>query len=120
MSDGSIPPCGTQKDDDTKLNQNDMTTRDFEQAIGRLSVPGLNVTKVSYGVNGQVVAVYGMQESGQGRGGAANAAPTFLKWDMNGRGFRFDPSPDGEGCISTGHAEYLDYQRDEVFDLKFE
>jgi hypothetical protein len=95
-----------------------MTTRDFEKAIDALGVSGLEVTKVSYGINGQVVAVYGVLMRTP-VGGADKQVPTFLKWDMNGRGFRFDLNPNEECCISTGSQEYLDYRRDDEFDLTF-
>lgn len=86
-----------------------MKTRDFEKAIEGLGVNGLEVTKYSYGINGQVVAVY-----------ARLGELTRLMWDRMGRGFRFDIDEDMEGCISSQHPEYLDYRRDTDFDLKFD
>ena len=85
-----------------------MNTASFEKAIEALGVRGLEVTKFSYGINGQVVAVYGRM--GQ---------LTFLMWDMSGRGFRFDINPNLEGCTEVSHPEYLDYRRDADFDLTF-
>lgn len=85
-----------------------MNTSDFEKAIDALGVQGLELTKFSYGINRQVVAVYGRM--GQ---------LTFLKWDMSGRGFRFEINPNLEGCITVSHPEYLDYRRDADFDLRF-
>lgn len=91
-----------------------MKTVDFEKAIEALSVNGLEITKFSYGINHQVVAVY-----------AKMGERTFLKWDDIGRGFCFDIDEeiDGDGqAIVPGvkHPEYLDYRRDADFDLKFE
>jgi len=86
-----------------------MKTRDFEKAIEALGVNGLEVTKFSFGVNGQMVAVY-----------ACLGELTRLMWDRQGRGFRFDIDEDMEGCISSQHPEYLDYRRDADFDLIFE
>ena len=85
-----------------------MKTEDFERAIDALGVQGLEVTKFSYGINGQVVAVYGRM------GGL-----TFLKWDVIGRGFRFEIDPNVEGSINISYPEYLDYRRDADFDLTF-
>ena len=85
-----------------------MKTEDFERAIDALGVQGLEVTKFSYGINGQVVAVYGRM------GGL-----TFLKWDVIGRGFRFEIDPNMEGGIEVSYPEYLDYRRDADFDLTF-
>lgn len=85
-----------------------MNTASFEKAIEALGVRGLEVTKFSYGINGQVVAVYGRM--GQ---------LTFLMWDMSGRGFRFEINPNQEGCTEVSHPEYLDYRRDADFDLRF-
>lgn len=85
-----------------------MRTRDFERAIDALGVQGLGVKKFSYGINGQVVAVY-----------ARMGLLTFLKWDMSGRGFRFDLNEHEEDCVNDGYPEYLDYQRDKDFDLTF-
>ena len=86
-----------------------MTTNDFEKAIEALGVQELEVIRFSYGINGQVVAVYGRM-----------GETVWLKWDDSGRGFRFDQPEDMEGCISTSHVHYLDYRRDQAFDLKFE
>ena len=85
-----------------------MNNKDFERAIDALGVQGLEVTKYSYGINGQVVAVYGRM--GQ---------LTFLKWDVSGRGFRFEIDPNMEGGINVSLPEYLDYRRDADFDLRF-
>ncbi len=85
-----------------------MKTTDFEKAIAALGVQGLEVMKFSYGVNGQVAAVY-----------ARMGELTFLKWDPNGRGFRFDIEENMEGCTNVSYPEYLDYRRDKDFDLTF-
>lgn len=85
-----------------------MNTASFEKAIEALGVRGLEVTKFSYGVNGQVVAVYGRMSE-----------LTFLKWDAAGRGFRFDIDENVEGCAVVSYPEYLDYRRDADFDLRF-
>lgn len=86
-----------------------MRTCDFEKAIDALSMQGLEVTKFSYGINGQVVAVY-----------ARKGELTYLKWDYAGRGYRFDINPGVEGCTVVSQPEYLDYRRAKEFDLKFE
>lgn len=88
-----------------------MTSVDFEKAIDALGVQGLKITNmVMSTVTGSTVnGVYG-------RIGML----TFLWWDANGRGFRFDINPNLEGCTDISHPEYLDYRRAEEFDLKFE
>lgn len=86
-----------------------MKTIDFEKAIEALGVNGLEVTKFSYGINGQVVAVYAKREE-----------RTFLMWDAAGRGFIYDINDDEECPIADKHPEHLDYRRDADFDLKFE
>ncbi len=86
-----------------------MRTKDFEKAIEALGVHGLEVTKFSYGINGQVVAVYAKREE-----------LTFLMWDAVGRGFIYDINEDEECPIADMHPEYLDYRRDTDFDLKFD
>ena len=83
-----------------------MKTTDFEKAIEALGVQGLAVTKFSYGINGQVAAVYARKDE-----------LTYLMWDAIGRGFRFDINPDIEGCTKVSCPEYLDYRRDDDFDL---
>lgn len=85
-----------------------MKTEDFERAIEALGVHGLDVTKFSYGINGQVVAAY-----------ARLGELTFLKWDNTGRGFSFEIDESMEGQVSDQHPEYLDYRRAADFDLKF-
>lgn len=85
-----------------------MRTEDFERAIEALGVQDLTVLKYSYQLNGGVAAVYGRM-----------GALTFLKWDVSGRGFRFDLNEHEEGCVNDGYPEYLDYQRDKDFDLTF-
>lgn len=85
-----------------------MKTTDFEKAIAAIGVQGLEVIKFSYGVNGQVAAVY-----------ARMGELTFLKWDAAGRGFRFDIDENVEGCAVVSYPEYLDYRRDADFDLRF-
>jgi hypothetical protein len=86
-----------------------MKTKDFEKAIEALGLQSLEVLKYSYGVNGQVVAVY-----------AKLGDLTHLMWDTAGRGFRFDIEEGMEGCRTTPYPEYLDYRRDVDFDLKFD
>lgn len=85
-----------------------MKTTDFEKAIAAIGVQGLEVIKFSYGINGQVAAVY-----------ARMGELTFLKWDAAGRGFRFDVDENVEGCTVVSYPEYLDYRRDADFDLRF-
>lgn len=86
-----------------------MKTRDFEKAIEALGVNNLEVTKFSYDINGGVAAVYGrMGES------------TFLMWDRNGRGFSIALDYDLEGVEPPRYPEYLNYDRDADFDLKFD
>ena len=85
-----------------------MKTADFEKAIEGLCVQGLEVTKFSYTINGQVAAVY-----------ARKGELTYVKWDSAGRGFRFDINPNVEGCEVVSRPEYLPYSRDTEFDLKF-
>lgn len=88
-----------------------MKVNDFEKAIDALGVQGLEITKMTMLATrgGNVNSVYG-------RIGVL----TFLWWDANGRGFRFDINPNLEGCTEVSHPEYLDYRRAEEFDLKFE
>ena len=43
----------------------------------------------------------------------------YLMWDSHGRGFRFDIEKDIEGQFVVSRPEYLDYRRDNVFDLTF-
>lgn len=91
-----------------------MKTVDFEKAIEALSVNELEVTKYSYGINGQVVAVY-----------AKMGERTLLKWDYCGRSFCLDIDEeidvDGQAIVpEVNHPEYLDYRRDADFDLKFD
>lgn len=86
-----------------------MKTRDFEKAIEALGLQSLEVLKFSYGVNGQVVAVY-----------AKSGELTHLMRDTSGLGFRFDIEEEMEGCTTTPYPEYLDYRRDADFDLRFE
>lgn len=86
-----------------------MKTRDFEKAIEALGVNGLEITKFSYDINGGVAAVYGcMGES------------TFLMWDRIGRGFSIALDYDLEGVEPPRHPEYLNYDRDADFDLRFD
>lgn len=85
-----------------------MKTKDFEKAIDALGVQGLSIEKFSFGINGQVVAVY-----------AQIGENVYLMWDSNGRGFRFDIEKDIEGQFVVSRPEYLDYRRDNVFDLTF-
>lgn len=86
-----------------------MKTTDFEKAIDALGVQNLEVTKFSYTVNGQVSAVYGqLGES------------TFVMWDANGRGFTITLNYELEGVRPPRYPEYLDYQRDNGFDLTFD
>lgn len=86
-----------------------MRTKDFEQAIEALGVHGLTATKFSYGINRQVSAVY-----------ARMGERTYLKWDASGRGFVFEIAESEEGQVTILYPEYLDYRRDNGFDLKFE
>ena len=86
-----------------------MKTRHFEKAIDALGVQGLEITKFSYGINGQVAKVF-----------ARMSETKFLMWDANGRGFIFEIDEAEEGQISDQRPEYLDYKRDKGFDLTFE
>jgi hypothetical protein len=88
-----------------------MKVNDFEKAIDALGVQGLEITQMTMSATrgDNVNSVYG-------RIGVL----TFLWWDANGRGFRFDINPNLEGCTEVSHPEYLDYRRAEEFDLKFE
>ena len=86
-----------------------MTTTDYEKAIDGLNVYGIELIRFSYGINGQVVAVYAMLGD-----------LTWLKWDQNGRGIRFEQPEGEENCVSSIGVQYLDYQRDNAFDLTFE
>lgn len=85
-----------------------MKTEDFKTAIEALSVNGLEITKYSHGINGQVVAVYGRMGEN-----------TFLMWDSNGRGFSIELNYELEGVCEPRYPEYLDYRRDNGFDLDF-
>ena len=85
-----------------------MKKEDFDRAIEALGVQGLEVIKFSYELNGGVAAVYGWM-----------GELTWLKWDGLGRGFSFEQPAAMEGCISSANVNYLDYQRDARFDLKF-
>lgn len=88
-----------------------MNTNHFEKAIDALGVQGLEITKFSYGINGQVVRVY-----------ARMSELKYIMWDANGRGFVFEINENEEGQWSgmDTHPEYLDYRRDAGFDLTFE
>lgn len=88
-----------------------MRVQDFENAIHALGVNGLEITEVKYSATkgGEVQSVYG--KIGE---------LTFLWWDVNGRGFRFDINPNQEGCTVVSHPEYLMYDRAVDFDLKFD
>ncbi|MBQ3700918.1 MAG: hypothetical protein II886_13600 [Prevotella sp.] len=88
-----------------------MKIEDFENAIHALGVNGLEITEVRYSATngGEVQGVYG--KIGE---------LTFLWWDANGRGFRFDINPNQESCTVVSHPEYLNYVRDDDFDLKFD
>ena len=88
-----------------------MNTKHFEKAIDALGVQGLEITKFSYGINGQVARVY-----------ARIGELTYIMWDANGRGFVFEINEKEEGQWSgmDTHPEYLDYRRDAGFDLTFE
>lgn len=85
-----------------------MKTTDFERAIEALGAQDLEVTKFRYQLNGGVAEVYGRL-----------GHMTFLMWDANGRGFRFDIEQDMEGCDVVDYPEYLGYRRDKDFDLTF-
>ena len=86
-----------------------MKIKDFEKAIEALGVNGLEISKFSLDINGGVAAVYGrMGES------------TFLMWDHNGRGFSVTLNFDLEGVEPPRYPQYLDYDRDADFDLKFD
>ena len=86
-----------------------MKTTDFEKAIEALGVNNLTVTKFSYSENGKVGAVYG--QLGEN---------TFVMWDANGRGFTITLNFELEGVLPPRYPEYLDYRRDNGFDLTFE
>lgn len=88
-----------------------MRIKDFEMAIDALGVEGLTITemKLSATSGREVGSVYG--KIGQ---------LTYLWWDANGRGFRFDINPNLEGCTEVSHPEFLDYRRATEFDLKFD
>ena len=86
-----------------------MRTADFEKAIEALGVQGLEVTKFSYGINGQVTAVYGLL-----------GESTYFMWDSHGRGFSITLNIELEGVEPPRYPEYLDYRRDIDFDLKFD
>lgn len=85
-----------------------MKTEHFEQAIAALGVQGLEITKFSYTLNGQVAAVY-----------ARMGELTYVMWDYFGHAFRFDIPEGTEACTVVSRPEYLDYRRDTAFDLKF-
>ena len=74
-----------------------------------MGVNGLDPFDYSYQLNGDVAAVY-----------AKMGELAWLKWDANGRGFRFDQPGNEECCISGSNVMYLDYRRDADFDLTFE
>ena len=88
-----------------------MRVADFEKAIGALGVQGLEITEMRMSAirGGQVNSVYGRLGD-----------LTFVWWDSNGRGFRFDINPHEEGCYVVSSPEFLEYRRAEEFDLKFE
>ena len=88
-----------------------MKIRDFEKAIIALGVSGLEIDEIKMAANGNghVGSVYGKIGDS-----------TYLWWDANGRGFRFDINPNLEGCNVVSHPEYLNYTRDAEFDLKFD
>lgn len=78
-----------------------MKVNDFEKAIDAFGVQGLEITQMTMSATrgDNVNSVYG-------RIGVL----TFLWWDANGRGFRFDINPNLEGCTEVSHPEYLDYR----------
>lgn len=86
-----------------------MRTTDFEKAIDALGVSGLEVKRFSYGINGQVAAVYAQMGDSK-----------YLMWDNCGRGFIYDEEPEAEIRAIDRSPEYLDYRRDADFDLSFE
>lgn len=91
-----------------------MKARDFEKAIEALGVNGLEISKFSYDINGDVAAVYGKM-----------GELTYLKWDHMGRGFSVsvEGELDGYGEMiipEVKNPQYLDYRRDADFDLKFD
>lgn len=86
-----------------------MKITDFEKAIDALGVQGLEILEFKSPDGGEVRECY-----------ARLGELTWLKWDLMGRGFRFEQEAGIEGCISSDHAAYLDYLRDVDFDLKFD
>lgn len=86
-----------------------MSTKDYEKAIEALGINGLEIVRFSYQLNGGVSAVY-----------ARMGELTWVKWDVIGRGFRFEQPKDIEGCITSQNVMYLDYKRDVYLDLKFD
>ena len=86
-----------------------MLLRVASQIVGTIN--GLEITEMKYSATkgGEVQSVYG--KIGE---------LTFLWWDTNGRGFRFDINPNLEGCIVVSYPEYLNYDRAVEFDLKFD
>ena len=88
-----------------------MNTNHFEKAIDALGVQGLEITKFSYGFNGQVVRVY-----------ARMSELKYIMWDEHGRGYLFeiDENEEGQWSGMDDRPEYLDYRPDAGFDLTFE
>ena len=83
-----------------------MTTIDFEKAIDALNCD-IDVREMCIH-HGNVTEVWGRKEL------------TFLHWDNNGRAFSFVQNADSEDCITDETMKGLAYQRDTLYDLKFE
>ena len=102
-----------------------MNTKSFEQAIEALGVRDLEIIRFCYEkptAKKPLVTISGKPAKPLGTVAAVYARQgelTWLKWDAQGRGFRFDQPSHEECCISSGAVEYLDYRRDKDYDLTF-
>mgnify|MGYP006916084250 FL=1 len=85
-----------------------MKTKDFENAIDGTGIELLQIHHQAGG-GGQVTSCYGQ----------VMGSLTYVKWDELGRAFTFTQPEGEESCISEYNLEWLPYERDPKFDLKF-
>lgn len=87
-----------------------MTANEFEEAIKSLGIPELDVNQFVFHEPGKVECVYANIDN-----------LTFFMWDSTGRAFIYQADvplvPIEE---ETEYWQYLNYNRDNGFDLKFD